>query len=184
MADEKAAPEATAEAPPAGPKMILGLPLMQFVFVAVNALVMIGGLAFIVHASLVYKKPAITEDAVVAEIKKKEAARLKLLDERGFFTENYQEMVITLRGEQGGKTHYATVEVSLVCGSENCIAQLKENRAKVEDAFQGVVGARSYTELGSLEVKFRVKHEIMGKINSFLKGTAVLDVLFTNMIIQ
>lgn len=184
MADEKAAEKEAVPEAPAGPKMILGLPLLQFVFIAVNLLVMGGGLAFIIHASLIYKKPAITEDAVITEIKKKEAARLKRLDESGFFVENYQEMTITLRGEQGGKTHYATVEMSLVCGSENCISQLKENRAKVEDTVQTVMGSRSYTELGSLEVKFRVKHEIMGKVNTFLVDTAVTDVLFTNLLIQ
>lgn len=181
MADEKAAEPAEA---PAGPKMILGLPLPQFLFVVINLLIMLGGLGFIVHASLIYKKPAITDDAVVAEIKKKEAARLKKLDESGFYTEPYQEMTITLRGEQGGKTHYATLEAALVCGSENCINQLKENRAKVEDAIQTAMGSRSYTELGSLEVKFRVKHEIMTKVNTFLVDTAVTDVLFTSLLIQ
>jgi flagellar basal body-associated protein FliL len=182
MADEKAA-EAATEAP-AGPKKIMGLPLLQFVFIAVNLLVMCGGLAFIFYASMIYKKPAITDSAVITEIKKKEAARLKRLDESGFFTENYQEMTITLRGEQGGKTHYATLEMTLVCGSENCVSQLKENRAKVEDTVQTVMGARSYTELGSLEVKFRVKHEIMGKVNTFLVETSITDVLFTNLLIQ
>ncbi|MGZ3694548.1 MAG: flagellar basal body-associated FliL family protein [Bdellovibrionota bacterium] len=184
MADEKAAETASAPDAPTGPKMIMGMPLLQFVFIVVNLLIMGGGLAFIIHASLIYKKPAITDSAVINEIKKKETARLKLLDESGFFTENYQEMTITLRGEQGGKTHYATLEMSLVCGSENCLSQLKENRAKVEDTVQTVMGARSYSELGSLEVKFRVKHDIMSKINTFLEGTAVTDVLFTNLLIQ
>jgi flagellar basal body-associated protein FliL len=178
MADEKAEEK---ESPPAGPKKIMGLPLGQFLFVAANALVMLGGLAFVAWASLIYKKPAITDSQVVREVKR---AVAPAEPSDGFFLESYQEMTITLRGQQGGKNRYATVEVSLVCGSENCLQQVKVNRAKVEDAIQSAIGSRSYGELGSLEVKFRVKHEIAGRVNSFLRNTAVVDVLFTNFLIQ
>ena len=93
-------------------------------------------------------------------------------------------MTITLRGEQGGKSRYATMESALVCGSESCKAQVEENKAKVLDIIQTVVSARSYTELTSLESKFRLKHEILNQINSFLKDTAAVDFLFTNFLIQ
>lgn len=182
MADEKAPAEGKEEAPK-GPKMILGMPLPQFAFVAVNVLVMLGGMGFIVWASLLYKKPAITDGQVVAEIQKKvEAPKLQVGD--GYFAESYAEMTITLKSPQGGKNHYATVEVSLVCGSEECLRQVKENKAKIEDAIQNGLSSRSYAELGSLEVKFRVKHEIQGKVNSFLKDTAIIDVLFTSFLVQ
>jgi flagellar FliL protein len=182
MADEKA-DEAKKEEAPAGPKVILGMPMPQFLFVVVNTLVMLGGLGFIVWASLLYKKPAITDEQVVHEIEKKaEEPKLQVGD--GFFAESYSEMTITLKGQQGGKNHYATVQVSLVCGSEECLSQVKANKAKIEDAIQTGISSRTYTELGSLEVKFRVKHEIMGKVNSFLKGTAIIDVLFTDFLIQ
>jgi len=181
MADEKA-PESEKEEAPAGPKKILGLPLPQFAFLAINILVMLGGLGFIVWASLVYKKPAITEEQAVKEITKK--AEKKPEETPGVFVENYPEMTITLRSQQGGKTHYATVEVSLVCGSSACFDQVKANKAKIEDAIQTSMSARSYAELGSLEVKFRVKHEIAGRVNGFLKDAAVVDVLFTNFLVQ
>jgi flagellar basal body-associated protein FliL len=158
MADEKA--EAAEAEIPAGPKMILGMPIPKLAFFLANLIVMCGGLAFIIHATLIYKKPVITDDDAVREIKRKEAAIRKHLDESGYFTESYPEMTISLKGEQGGKSHYATVEITVVCGSDNCQDQLRENKAKVEDTIQTVLGARSYTELGSLDVKFRVKHEI------------------------
>lgn len=178
MADEK--PEK--EEAPAGPKMILGLPLPQFAFLAVNILVMLAGLGFIVWASLLYKKPPITDEQVVKEITKKAAKPVE--ENNGVFVENYPEMTITLKSQQGGKTHYAVVEVSLVCGSEKCLSQVKANRAKIEDAIQTSLSSRSYGELGSLEVKFRVKHEIAGRVNGFLKDAAVVDVLFTNFLVM
>lgn len=184
MADEKTAPEKdAAPAAPTGPKMIMGMPLPIFAFVIVNVLVMAGAFGFIVHASLIYKKPAITDSQVEHEIT---AAEKKKLVEVGqdLIAINYAEMTITLRGEQGGKTRYATIETTLICGNEACKAQVDENRAKVEDAIQSVLSGRSYTELSSLETKFRVKHEILGKVNSFLKNTAAVDFLFTSFLVQ
>lgn len=182
MADENAN-EAQKEEAPAGPKMILGMPLPQFLFVLINTLVMLGGLGFIVWASLLYKKPAITNEQVVQEITKK-AEEPKLQTGDGMFFESYPEMTITLKGQQGGKNHYVTAEVSLRCGSEECLNQVKANKAKIEDAIQTAISSRTYTELGSLEVKLRVKHEIMSRVNSFLQGTAVVDVLFTSFLVQ
>jgi flagellar basal body-associated protein FliL len=46
------------------------------------------------------------------------------------------------------------------------------------------LSARSYSELGSLEVKFRVKNEIARRVNLFLRDTSVKDVLFTNFLVQ
>jgi flagellar FliL protein len=166
---------------PAGPKKILGLPLPTFAFVAVNVLVMAGGLGFVVWASLLYKKPRITDEQVVKEVQK---AAVKEAPATAFLTESYPEMTITLKSLQGGKNRYATVETVIVCGSEECLAQVKGNKAKIEDAIQNGISSRSYSELTSLEVKFRVKHEILSKVNSFLKDTAATDILFTNFVVQ
>ena len=96
----------------------------------------------------------------------------------------YPEMTITLRGELGGKTRYATLEAAIVCGSEACQSQIEENKAKVLDIIQTAMSSRSYTELSSLETKFRVKHEILNQVNTLLKGTAALDFLFSSFLIQ
>lgn len=179
MAEEKA-PEGK-EAAPAGPKLVMGLPLPIVAFAGINLLLMLGGLGFIVQTALLYKKPPITEEQVVKEIEKKVA---KAPETQGVFVEAFPEMTITLRVPAGGRNRYATAEVAIVCASEDCLAQVKGNKAKVEDAIQSAVSGRSYNELGSLEVKFRVKHEILGRVNSFLKDTAATDVLFTNFLVQ
>lgn len=182
MADEKAAAPADAAAP-AGPKLIMGMPLPAFLFVVVNVLVMLGALGFIVHASLLYKKPAITDEQATAEITKVEKKKVVETGDEVLVI-SYPETTITLRGEQGGKTRYATVESAIVCGSEECQSQINENKAKVQDTIQTVMSARSYTELTSLETKFRVKHEILNQVNAFLKDTAAVDFLFTSFLIQ
>lgn len=166
---------------PAGPRMILGLPLPLFAFVAANVLVMAGGIGFITWASLLYKKPPITNDQVVKEeIKKVE----KQDPSAGVFTETYPETTITLKSTQGGRLRYVTVETVLLCPSATCLDQVKANKAKVEDAIQSSLSSRSYSELGSLEVKFRVKHEILSRVNSFLQNAAVTEILFTTFLVQ
>lgn len=181
MADEKAEKK-EAEAP-AGPKKILGMPMLQAILVLGNVLVVLGAFGYIFWASLIFKKPAITEPQAVKEIVKK-VEKEEATSTEGVFTETYPEMTITLESQQGGRNRYATVEVVLLCGSEECLGQVKANRAKIEDAIQSTISSRSFSELASLEVKFRVKHELVGKVNSFLQGVAVVDVLFTNFIVQ
>lgn len=181
MADEKASAEGAKDEAPAGPKMIMGMPLMTFLFVVINVVVMAGAFGFIVQASLFYKKPAITDAQVTAEIQTKEK-KIESGDE--VIAVSYPEMTITLRGEQGGKIHYATLEATVICGSEECKAQVDENKAKIQDAIQTVMSERTYTELTSLETKFRVKHEILNLVNSFLKDTAAVDLLFTSFLVQ
>jgi flagellar basal body-associated protein FliL len=183
MADEKAPEGEKKDEAPAGPKMILGIPLPVFLFIVANVVVMAGAFYLILNAALLYKRPPITEAQVVSEIQKKEEKEAIVVGD-GFFTESFSEMTITLRGNRGGKNHYATVEVAVVCGSEDCVRQVKGNKAKIEDAIQTAVGDRSYSELASLDTKFRVKHELLVKVNSFLEKTAALEVLFTNFVTQ
>jgi flagellar basal body-associated protein FliL len=179
-ADAKA--EAKAEAP-AGPKMIMGLPIVQVAFYGANALVMLGALGYIVYVSLIYKKPPIMEAPSRTEITKREEAKLAAAGD-GYFPVNFPEQLVTLRSAQGGKIHYCTVETTIVCGSETCEAQMKELKPKVQDAVQSIIAGRSYTELGSLDAKFRIKHEVLSRVNAELKNTAALDVLFTSFTVQ
>jgi flagellar FliL protein len=181
MADAKAPAEEAKDEAPAGPKIIMGMPMVTFLFLVINLVVMAGAFAFILQASLFYKKPAITDAQATAEIQKREK---KIETGNEVIAIGYPEMTITLRGEQGGKTRYATLEATVICGSETCKAQVDENRAKIQDAIQTVMSSRTYTELTSLETKFRVKHEILNQVNSYLKETAAVDILFTNFLVQ
>jgi flagellar protein FliL len=183
MADEKVAAEGGAEAP-AGPKLIMGMPLPIFILIAVNSLVMIGGIGFVYYVKFVHKPPMVTEEKVVAEIKKKVEKTAAAEDPNAIFTENFAEMTINLRTTPGGANHYATVEVALECNSEVCLGQVKSNKTKIEDAIRMGVSGKSFTELNSLETKFRLKHELLKQINTYLKNTTVTNLYFTNFIVQ
>lgn len=180
MAEEKK--EATAAEVPKGPKIIMGLPLISFLILAINSLVLLGGFGYVYWVSMIYKPPMITEHVAQEEIKKVAKKAVEIGDE--YLIDAHQERTITLSGAKGAKLHYAVIEFALVCGNESCLQQVKLNKAKVDDIVQTALGRRTYTELGSLEIKFRVKHEIITEINGFLKDTVLKDFLFTNFLIQ
>ncbi len=188
MAEEKK-DEAPAKDEPAGPKMILGLSLPMFGMAALNALVMIGGMSYVVYVKMIYKKPPITEPMVVAEIKKNALPKKNLLsgtveEEKKFFTEAFPEMTVNLRTTKGGKEHFATLEVALACENEQCASALKASKAKIQDTIQAAISSRSYTELNSIEIKARLKFEIQQKVNAFLQDDPVTEVYFTDFIVQ
>lgn len=184
MADEKAAE--VKEAAPAGPKVILGFPLPVFALIALNVLTLLGGLGYITYVSLVYVKPAITEEMVQKDISTQVQKAEKKKEEVGteIFTETIGDMTVLLKSAKGSKSHYATMQIVLGCPTENCVSQVKANKKKIEDAVQNSIAAWTYTELSSLETKFRVKHEVQARVNSFLQGTGVTEVYFTDFVVQ
>ena len=130
MADEKPA----AEEAPAGPKLIMGMPLPVFLFVVLNVVVIGGAFYFIVNASLIYKKPAITEEQAAAEVTKAEKKKAVTTGEE-ILTISYPEMTITLRGEQGGKTRKisdATIEAAITAEIRLILQGIKPNETLLE----------------------------------------------------
>lgn len=185
MADEKPKEAAAAEEAPSGPKLIMGMPLPLFGFVALNVLTMLGGIGYITWVSLLYQKPPITEamasQAIQSKVKQKvehtEASTKEILAD-------LEPMTIILKTARGGKNHYIAVHASLSCPSEKCAQQIKALKAKVEDTVQTAFAARSFTELSQLETKFRVKHEIITRINAYLTDTAITDLYFNEFLVQ
>ena len=185
MAEEKDKADAAAEAP-AGPKIIMGMTIPVLAFVALNVLTMLGGLGYIVFASLLYKPKPILEEQVVAEISKK-VEKKSAADGTGdgdIHVEAFAEMTVNLKGVTGGKNHFATVEPALECSSAGCLAQVKQYKAKIEDLIQTKIASKSFTELGALETRFRLRHEIIQEINTFITDGAVTNLYFTSFVVQ
>ena len=181
MAEEQ---KETKKEAPSGPKVIMGLPLLLFIFFTLNILVTLGALGLIIHSQLIYKKPPITDDQVETELQKKIDTKKVDSEKASVFTEVFPPMTINLRGQQGGRGHFASVETVILCPTDVCLAQVKTFRAVIEDSIQESIGAHSLSEMASLETKFRIKHEILSKVNSLLKGTAATEVLFTSFVVQ
>lgn len=199
MAEEKkpeaapAAPapkDAAAAAAPAAevkpPRLILGFPLLVAVLLVLNLLVMTGGVGFLGWYKLVRKTPVLTETQAAKEIEAKVAPKTAVAVPHGDgkYLETYAERTINLRSMRGALSHYVTLEIVLECPTEECLRQAKNLRSKVEDTIQSAISRRSYTELSSLEAKFRLKHEMLSKINGFLRDTVATELYFTSFIIQ
>lgn len=184
MADKE---EKTEAAAPAGPKMIMGMTIPVLAFALINLLTMLGGLGYIVFASLLYHPKPILDEQVVAEIAKKaekKAAADATAGDGDIHVEAFSEMTVNLKGVTGGKDHFATIEPALECTNAACIEQVKEYKAKIEDLIQSKISTKSFTELGALETRFRLRHEIIQEINSFITAGAVTNLYFTSFVVQ
>jgi flagellar FliL protein len=185
MAEKDEKTEA-ADAAPAGPKMIMGMTIPVLALAVVNLLTMLGGLGYIVFAMILYKPKPILEAQVVAELSKKadKKAAKDAADGDGVYVESFPEMTVNLKGVTGGKNHFATVEPALECSNAACQAQVKEYTAKVQDLIQSKLASKSFTELGALETRFRLRHEIIQEINTFITEGAVTNLYFTSFVVQ
>lgn len=170
----------------AGPKLIMGMTVPVLALVALNFLVMSGGVGYIYYIRLVYKPPVITESVTKAEIKKTvEAEEKKRLGADGEFRLiSLPEMNINLRSRVGGRNHYATVTIGLKCNNDACMQQVKTLRVKLEDAIQTLIASRSYAELTMSEASYRLKHEITKTVNSIIEEGTVTDTFFSDYTIQ
>jgi flagellar basal body-associated protein FliL len=180
-------PEPAAAEAPAGPKMIMGMTIPVLAFVLLNVLTMIGGLGYITFTSLLYKPKPILEEQVVSEISKKADKKSSADAKSGdsdLQIETFSEMTINLKGVTGGKNHFATIEPALECSNSACMSQVKDYKAKIEDLIQSKISAKSFTELGALETRFRLRHEIIQEINVFVTEGAVTNLYFTSFIVQ
>jgi flagellar basal body-associated protein FliL len=184
MADEKKPAEGAAAEAPKQPKIILGFPLPIFILIALNLLVMSGGLGYLTWFKILRKSPVLTEESAEKQVLSAAKPAVTTPVNTGIFTEVYPERTINLRSARGGTSHYVTVEVAIECGNEECQQALKAIRAKVEDTIQSSFAQKSYTELSTVDAKFRMRHQMLEKINSFLLKSPALDLYFSSLIIQ
>lgn len=183
MADEKKDEAAAAAA--MGPKTIMGMTIPVLALIAANLIVMLGGVGYIVYVGMVYKPKPITEAQVVAEVTKKIEKKTANAETDGdIHVEAFSEMTVNLKTGAGGKNHYATIEPAIECSNAACVDQVREFKAKIEDLIQTKIASKSFTELNALETRFRLRHEIIQEMNTFITEGAVTNLYFTNFVVQ
>ena len=78
--------------------------------------------------------------------------------------------------------------LKLVMGVEvinpQAASELTDSEAKVRDALILLLSSKTYQELSSMENKLMLKQEIVERLNQILGGPKVVEVYFTEMVIQ
>lgn len=93
------------------------------------------------------------------------------------------EMVITLGGV-GRKSSFLKMRVSLELGSPEDEARVKAIMPRIIDNFQVFLRELRIEELQGSQGLYRVKEELLARVNSATHPTKVRDVLFREMLVQ
>lgn len=85
--------------------------------------------------------------------------------------------------DNGGE-RYLKVVLQLELSDPEVVAELKEIKPKLRDAILGILSSKSLKDISTSEGKQRLKEEITYRLNGYLSTGKVLQVYFTDFVIQ
>jgi flagellar protein FliL len=90
--------------------------------------------------------------------------------------------IVNLAGSEGKR--FLKVTISLELSTPEVHAELKENLQKVTDSILVLLSSKSFEDVYSVRGKFKLKDEVVTRVNRFLVVGHVKDAYFTEFIIQ
>lgn len=90
--------------------------------------------------------------------------------------------VVNLQDNIG--TRYLKLTLKLELDDPSIEEEIKVQLPKIRDALIILLSSKNYAEIGSVEGKYRLRDEIVKRVNRFLKETPVRGVYFTDFVIQ
>ncbi|HHL40482.1 MAG TPA: flagellar basal body-associated FliL family protein [Deltaproteobacteria bacterium] len=81
-------------------------------------------------------------------------------------------------------TRYLKVDVSIELASPEQEAELKKLLPQIRDSIIILLSSKSYDDVGTVEGKFKLRDEIVARVNQHLGGEGVRTVYFTDFVIQ
>ncbi|HOD35791.1 MAG TPA: flagellar basal body-associated FliL family protein [Syntrophales bacterium] len=85
--------------------------------------------------------------------------------------------------DNGGE-RYLKVVLQLELSDPEAVAELKEIKPKIRDAVLGILSSKSLKDISTTEGKQRLKEEISHRLNGYLSTGKILQVYFTDFVIQ
>ncbi|MFQ5479827.1 MAG: flagellar basal body-associated protein FliL [Thermodesulfobacteriota bacterium] len=95
---------------------------------------------------------------------------------------NLAPFVVNLQDNIG--TRYLKLTVKLELADSEVETELKGQLPKVRDALIILLSSKNYSEIGTVEGKYRLRDEIVKRINRLLRETSVKGAYFTDFVIQ
>lgn len=173
--------------------------LIMVVAAVVVVLLVGGGAAFF----LMGKKPAQTAEAAAEDEKKGEKGKEGEKKEEGGKEEGKKEgegakkapavnvnmgpthsMTFVVNLADPGKPRFLKVNIDIESQNETVNAELEALKPRVRDAMITLLSSKSTTELVTVGDKERLKAEILHRLNSLSTSGKVVDVYFTEFMVQ
>ena len=99
-------------------------------------------------------------------------------------TKLYSLIPLTINLSDTGASKYLKIGIDLELVSEQAVNDVKAQQAKIRDSIIILLSSKSYSNLASTEGKIVVKSEIASRINQVLGKPSVIQVYFTDFVIQ
>ncbi|CCO23035.1 flagellar basal body-associated FliL family protein [Maridesulfovibrio hydrothermalis] len=90
--------------------------------------------------------------------------------------------VVNLADPLGRRYLKLGIDVEVI--SEEAVAELSKKEPMVKDTLILLLSSKTYQDLSSMESKILLKKEIVDRLNQIMGGSKVLQVYFTDMVIQ
>ncbi|MBE9528948.1 MAG: flagellar basal body-associated FliL family protein [Proteobacteria bacterium] len=90
--------------------------------------------------------------------------------------------IVNLQDQSGGR--YLKLTLNLELTSPEAAGSLKVNDPKIRDSIIILLSSKSYADIGTVEGKYKLRDEIVNRINQFLPDNSVKTAYFTEFVIQ
>ena len=150
-----------------------GNPMMIIIIAVVGALVVGAVASFIVFKMVMSKpaeEPAKEEEQAVEEIS---YGKLLPLDE---------PIIVNLAGTKGQR--YLKVNIQFEVGDDAVMDEIKERMPLILDLLISILSSKTIDDVSNTVGRNRLRREIVDKTNSELKTGRVINVYFTEFVIQ
>ena len=152
--------------------------LLKWIILAV-LLLALGGGGFFAYKKFFAKAPddaAKTEEAAPAEHGKEAKPGA------GSQTVSLPVFLVNLADPLGRR--YLKLSMDVEVKDEAAKAEVAKNEAKIKDALLLLLSSKTYQDLSTLDAKIQLKQDIVQRLNLILGNGKVIQVYFTEMVIQ
>lgn len=151
-------------------------PLLLKVFALLTVLISLGGAGVVYFNTLGYVKPSATDESLQRELAALEESLSKgpVIYTMPAFNTNLS----------GVPKRLIRMELSLEMLDENGFAEVVQLSAGAKDSIVKILNDKSFDELETVQGKLRLKNQIVGQINSYLRTGIVKNVYFSDFVVQ
>ncbi len=91
---------------------------------------------------------------------------------------------LTINLADTGTSRYLRLGLDIEVSSKDAIAAIESQSAKIRDAIIILLSSKSYQSISTSEGKFQLKNEIASRINQILGTPRVVQIYFTDFVVQ
>jgi flagellar basal body-associated protein FliL len=164
---------------------------MDFLLGVVNTVLVLAALGTLVYTRVLHKRPAITEGSerqrLAEALKRPLPSTATGLVQFEPFTVNIKALpVVSLpsEGTAAGRTHFARVAMTLEIRDAQKKPKVEDSRAKIMDELLTMMGAKQFSDITTVQGRYILRNEILEKINLLVDEPLVMNVFFTEFIVQ